>query len=344
MKKILVTGGTGYIGSWVVKYLLEDDNIVRVMVRDKSRTDKTQHLQDIAKNAKGKLEFWEADLMKEGSFDEAMQGCEIVYHLASPFVIGNVKNPYEKLINPALKGTENVLNSVNKTASVTTVALTSSIVSIVGDNIDVLQTKDGIFTEDNWNTTSSATHNPYPYSKVLAEKRAWEIHGAQDHWRLVVLNPGFVMGPSLTRNSDSASIGFMLDFLKGKQKMGVPDLELTFVDVRDIAKAHILAAESPKAKGRHIITSKTLTMLEFSNIIKEKYGQQFTLPEGELPKFLLYLVGWTQGVSWQFIKKNIGYSREFDNSKSKTDLGMQYIPIEKTVIDHVEQLLEIGAV
>ena len=344
MKKVLVTGGTGYIGSWVVKYLLENDNIVRVTVRDKNRTDKTQHLQEIAENSKGKLEFWEADLLKEGSFNEAMQGCETVYHLASPFMIGNVKDPYGKLINPALKGTKNVLNAVNQTVSVKRVALTSSIVSIVGDNIDVLNTSNGTFTEEDWNTTSSASHNPYPYSKVLAEKKAWEMHNAQNRWSLVVLNPGFVMGPSLTQKSDSASISFILDLLKGKQKIGVPNLQLTFVDVRDIAKAHILAAENLKANGRHIITSTTLTMLEFSNVIRKQYGNKFALPKSEMPKFMLYLFGWTQGVSWEFIRKNIGYSREFDNSKSKMSLGMEYISIEKTVVDHVEQLLEFGMV
>ncbi len=344
MKKVLVTGGTGYIGSWVVKYLLDAGNEVRVAVRDKKRADKIGHLQEMAKGSPGKLEFWEADLLKDHSFDEAMQGCEIVYHLASPFMIGNVKNPYEKLINPALKGTENVLHSVNKTPSVKRVALTSSIVSIVGDNIEALDTENGVFTEKDWNKTSSAAHNPYPYSKVLAEKKAWEIHDAQDRWSLVVLNPGFVMGPSLTRNSDSGSIGFMMDMLSGKNKMGVPNLHLTFVDVRDIARAHILAAETPHLKGRFIITSVSLTMLEFANVIRSQFPNKFGLPKGELPKIMLYLFGWTQGVSWKFINKNIGYSVAFDHSKSKTDLGMEYLPIETTVKDHVEQLLESGVV
>jgi nucleoside-diphosphate-sugar epimerase len=344
MKKILVTGGTGFIGSWVVKYLLEEGHTVRVTVRDKNRKDKIAHLEEIAKTASGTLEFWEADLLKEGSFIEAMEDCEIVYHLASPFMIGNVKDPYKKLIDPAVKGTQNVLNAVNETPTVKRVALTSSVVAICGDSIDIEATENNIFTEANWNTTSSAQHNPYPYSKVLAEKEAWKIHDAQDRWSLVVLNPGFVMGPSLTNASESPSLSFMLDILKGKQKMGVPHLEFSFVDVRDIAKAHILAAENAKAKGRHIIISEVTSFLEFCNLIGKQFGDKFALPKKELPKFLLYLVGWTQGISWKFVNSNVGIPIAFDNSKSKKELGMEYIPLAKTVEDNVNQLLEKGLI
>lgn len=344
MKKILVTGGTGFIGSWVVKYLLDAGHTVRVTVRNKNRKDKVSHLEALAAATPGTLELWEADLLKEGSFNAAMDGCEIVYHIASPFIIGHVKDPYKNLIDPALQGTRNVLNAVNQTPSVQRVALTSSVVSIYGDNIEINQTENNLFTEAHWNTTSSATHNPYPYSKVLAEKEAWKIHDAQDRWSLVVLNPGFVMGPSLTDASDSASMGFITDILKGKQKMGVPNLTFSFVDVRDVARAHILAAENPKAEGRHILVAESLSFLEFCHLIGKKFGNKFALPKMELPKFMLYLLGWTQGVSWKFVRLNVGISIRFDHSKSVKSLGMQYLPMEVTVEDQVNQLLESGVV
>jgi nucleoside-diphosphate-sugar epimerase len=342
MKKILVTGGTGYIGSWVVKYLLDDGHTVRVTVRDKSKKGKTAPLEAVAADAPGKLEFWEADLLKPGSFDEAMEGCETVYHIASPFLIGKVKDPYAQLIDPAVEGTKNVLEAVNKTASVKRVALTSSVVSIYGDNIDIRNTEGQTFTEEHWNTTSSAKHNPYNYSKVLAEKEAWKIHDAQDRWSLVVLNPGFVMGPALTNASGSASISFITDLLNGKQKMGVPELYFSFVDVRDVAKAHILAAENQKAKGRHILVSDCMSMLDFSKLISQHFNGKFALPKSEMPKFLLYLFGWTQGVSWEYINKNIGIPVNLDNSKSMKALGFEYIPVKDTVREHVSQLIESG--
>ena len=344
MKKILVTGGTGYIGAWVVKYLLDDGHTVRVTVRDKSKKEKIAPLEAAAEGSSGKLEFWEADLLKKGSFDEAMAGCEVVYHLASPFLFGRIKDPYAQLIDPALEGTRNVLDAVNITPSVKRVALTSSVVSVYGDNIDIRDTKGQIFTEEHWNTTSSAKHNPYNYSKVLAEKEAWKMYDAQDRWSLVVLNPGFVMGPSLTNASGSASISFIQDLLNGKQKMGVPELYFSFVDVRDVARAHILAADNPQATGRHILVSDCMSMLEFSNLVGENINGQFQLPKKELPKIMLYLAGWTQGISWKYINRNVGIPVNLDNSKSIKTLGLEYIPIKETAREHVNQLIESGVV
>lgn len=344
MKKVLVTGGTGYIGAWVVKYLLDEGHTVRVTVRDKSKKVKTAPLEAVAEGSPGNLEFWEADLLKKGSFDEAMADCEIVYHLASPFLFGRIKDPYAQLIDPALEGTRNVLDAVNNTPSVKRVALTSSVVSVYGDNIDIRDTEGQTFTEEHWNTTSTAKHNPYNYSKVLAEKEAWKMHEAQDRWSLVVLNPGFVMGPSLTNASGSASISFIQDLLNGKQKMGVPELYFSFVDVRDVAKAHILAANNSKATGRHILVSDCMSMLEFSNLVGENVNGKFQLPAKELPKLMLYLVGWTQGVSWKYINRNVGIPINLDNSKSIKALGLQYIPIKDTAREHVNQLIESGVI
>jgi len=152
------------------------------------------------------------------------------------------------------------------------------------------------------------------------------------------------MGPSLTANSDSASIGFILDMVSGKNKMGVPDLEFGMVDVRDIAKAHIKGANLAKANGRNILVSTSITMLEFAEILRKKYGDTYALPKSLLPKFMLYLVGWTQGVSWDFINKNVGYPLKFDHSKSVRELGMDYIPIEQTLNEHLEQLKAFGLV
>ena len=343
-KPIFVTGGTGYIGSWVVKNLLEEGFTVNLTVRDKTRKKKYGHLQIIADATTGKLAFFEADLLVDGSYKKAMEGCEVVFHMASPFMINGIKDAQTQLVDPALKGTVNILNTVNETESVKRVVLTSSVVSIYGDAKDAQKIPGKIFTEAIWNTTSTIKTKPYPYSKVLAEKEAWKICDAQSRWDMVVINPGFVMGPSLTANSDSASIGFMLDMVNGKNKMGVPVLEFGMVDVRDIAKAHIKGANLEKANGRNILVNTSITMLEFAEILRNKYGKTYPLPKSLLPKFMLYLVGWTQGVSWDFVSKNVGYPLKFDHSKSVKELGMDYIPMEKTLTDHLEQLKEFGLV
>lgn len=343
-KPIFVTGGTGYIGSWVVKNLLEDGYTVNLTVRDITRKEKYEHLQIISDASTGLLNLFEADLLIEGSYKEAMKDCEVVFHMASPFLINGIKNPQKQLVDPALKGTANILNSVNETESVKRVVLTSSVVSIYGNAVEAKKIPDGVFTESMWNTTSNIKNNAYPYSKVMAEIEAWKISEEQSRWDMVVINPGFVMGPSLTANSDSASIGFMLDMVNGKNKMGVPYLEFGMVDVRDIANAHINAAKIENANGRNIVVNTSITMLKFADILREKYGNTYPLPKSLLPKFILYLVGWTQGVSWEFVSKNVGYPLKFDNSKSKKELGIDYLPIEKTLVDHLEQLKAFGLV
>ena len=123
---ILVTGGTGYLASWIIKQLLDEGLNVRATVRNKSNTEKNKHLMKLGDEGKGTLELYEADLLKEGSFDQAMSKCEVVFHTASPFQMFGIKDPQKELIDPALKGTKNILASENKTQSVKRVVLTSS--------------------------------------------------------------------------------------------------------------------------------------------------------------------------------------------------------------------------
>ncbi|MCP3929896.1 MAG: aldehyde reductase [Bacteroidetes bacterium] len=343
-KPILVTGASGYIASWIVKFLLEDGHKVHATVRDKSNTKKTAHFQKIANNTSGELVLFEADLLKKGSFREAAEGCEIIIHTASPFKISGIKNAHKELIEPALEGTRNVLETANDTLSVNRVALTSSVVSIYGDAIDVRETENGIFTEKDWNTTSSPAQRPYNYSKTVAEKEAWRMAKEQERWDLVVLNPAFVLGPSLSDRTDSTSVDFMRNMVNGKLKTGVPDFHFAIVDVRDVAKAHVLAATNSSSKGRHILASGTMSMMEIAKSLTEKYGDRFPIPKGLLPKVLLYIFGPLQGFSWKYLNRNHGIPMHFDNSYTIKDLGMEFRPIKESLYDQMEQLIASGLV
>jgi dihydroflavonol-4-reductase len=344
MNKIaLITGGTGYIGSWVCKYLLEEGYTLRVSVRSKTNTRKFAHLEAIAASSKGKLEFWEADLLKEGSFNEAAKGCDVIYHIASPFIL-NVKDAQKELIDPAVMGTKNVLQAATQSGTVKKVILTSSVAAVYGDAIDMTNQGLSAFTEAQWNTTSSLTHQPYSYSKVLAEKAAWEMANAQQQWTLVVINPSFVMGPALTASSDSESIKLIKDFLAGKFITGVPELRFGIVDVRDIAKAHILAEQNPDAAGRHIISNLTLSMLEIGNLIKKVTGKSFGLPFMTAPKWLIANIGFLFGVTKDFVNKNVGFPLVFDNNKSKTALKLTYHKVEDTMKDMIDSMKKQGIV
>jgi nucleoside-diphosphate-sugar epimerase len=341
--KILVTGATGYIGSWVVKYLLEKDYHVIATVRDKSATDKYKHLVDLANQLNGSIEIIEANLLKEGAFNQAANGADAIIHVASPFKL-KVSNAKTELIDPALIGTRNVLNAANASTTVKKVVLTSSVAAVNGDNIDLVEKGIQELTEEHFNTTSSAEHQPYSYSKLLAENEAWRIAKSQKQWELVVINPSFVMGPTLANTSSSESIQFMKDMLKGKFSFGAPDLWFGFVDVRDVALAHILALENSTAKGRHILAERSGNVLELVQIISNLFPKKYKLPSNKAPKFLLMLFGGLFGVSSKFVKRNVGIPVKFNTSKSKNELGLNYRPLNETLADMVHQMHEQGIV
>ena len=146
-KPVLVTGAPGVMASGIVKLLLEEGRTVHGTVRDASRTDKVAHLNAIAEQAPGTLRFFEADLLEEGTFKEAMEGCELVLHTASPFFVQGIKDAQQELIEPALQGTRNVLRSANEVESVQRVVLTSSVAAIYGDNIEIEDKANGRFAE-----------------------------------------------------------------------------------------------------------------------------------------------------------------------------------------------------
>ena len=343
-KPILVTGASGYIASWIIKLLIDDGYSVHGTVRSLDQKEKIAHLLELDKNAHGKLTLFEADLLEEESFSKAMAGCELVIHTASPFFVQGVKNAQEQLIKPALEGTRNVLDTVNETPSVKRVVLTSSVASIFGDAIDINSTSAGVFDEKTWNMTSSERHQPYSYSKTVAEKDAWRMVNEQDRWDLLVINPGFVMGPSLSKRVDSTSIDFMRSMVNGKFASGVPDLYFSIVDVRDVAQAHINAGIKEKASGRHILVADAFGAVEIAKILKEKFQAKYKIPKGSLPNFILYLVGPFMNFSWKYLKRNLGIPYKFDNSYSKNDLNIVYRPINQTLTEHVEQLDRDGLI
>lgn len=339
-KPVLVTGASGYVASWIIRYLLEDGYTVRGTVRNPDKVNGLEHLQALAEAHPGRLTLHRADLLDEGSFAEAMDGCELVIHTASPFLIGRVKDPGAQLVRPALEGTRNVLGSVNATPSVKRVVLTSSVVAIHGDNVDMKGR--GSFTEADWNTTSTVDHQPYPYSKTVAEKAAWEIADAQDRWDMVTIHPGLVLGPALTTASKSGSMTTMKAFIDYSLATGAPDLAMGLVDVRDVARAHIAAGFTTGAHGRYITNARTITMLEIGRILRKRFGRSYPFPYTTIPKQMFRLVAPVAGFSREFVDKNVGWPLAFDNSRSIAELGLVYRPAEDTIADHFQQMIDDG--
>lgn len=338
-KPVLVTGATGFVAGWIVKRLLDEGISVHAAVRDPHNKKKIAHLETLSTKSKAAIHFFKSDLLEPGSYDAAMKDCEVVFHTASPFTL-EVKSPQKDLIDPAVKGTANVLESANRIESVKRVVLTSSCAAIYTDAMDTQKAPGGEITEDLWNQTASLDYQPYSYSKTLAEKKAWEIAAAQNRWDLVTINPSLVMGPALNGEVTSESYNILKQLADGTMKMGVPKLGIGLVDVRDVAEAHFRAAYSPEAKGRYITSAHNTNFLEMALSLNEKFGKSYPLPKKALPKWLVMFVGplLNKGLNRKFIRNNVDIPFSANNSKIKKELGMEFRPLKESMEDAFEVL------
>lgn len=340
---VMVTGATGYVAGWIIKKLLDAGVTIHAAVRDPSNQDKIKHLKELENNSSGEIHFFKADLLQEGSYSEAMKGYETVFHSASPFTT-DVKDPQKELVDPALLGTKNVLNEASKTSSVKRIVLTSSVAAIYGDNADVEKSPKGILTEEVWNTSSSLQHQAYSYSKTVAEKAAWEIANQQDQWSLVVINPSLVLGPGTKYHATSESFKILRQICDGTMKVGTPSWGMGIVDVREVADAHIAAAFRPRAQGRHITSGHNADLRDIAASLLEKYGSKYPLPRRKLPKWLIWMLGpfINKAMTRKTVSLNVDIPWKADNSKSIQELGIKYRPLQQTIEDMFQQMIDAG--
>lgn len=336
-RPILVTGATGYVAGWIVKALLEAGATVHAAVRDPGDADKLQHLDRLAARAPGRIRYFRADLMAPGSFAEAMAGCAVVLHAASPFTLA-VTDPQKELVQPAVEGTRNVLQQANATDSVTRVVLTSSCAAIYTDAAECAAAPGGRLTEAVWNKTASLDYQPYSYSKTLAEQEAWQIADAQSRWRLVVVNPCLVMGPSIGGAPGSESFALIRRVVRGDMKHGAPRMGTGIVDVRDVAQAHVAAAFKPEARGRHIVCGHQTDLLTAVQTLAPRFGARHPIPKRALPKWLVWLIGPAVGLERRFVARNVDVPWRADNSKGIRELGLGYRPLRETMEDMFAQV------
>ena len=320
---VLVTGATGYIAGWLVKQLIDSGVTVHAGVRDPTNMTKVKHLLDMAKTAPGDVKLFKSDLLIDGSYKDAMQGCEIVFHTASPFIL-KYEDPQKQLVDPAVNGTKNILHEACNTPTVNRVVLTSSCAAVYGGLEDVASAPGGVLTEDCWNERSSLTDLPYFYSKVLAERTAWEIAKSQNQWRLVVVNPALVFGPALSPTMTSGSFEYVANLGNGHFKDGLKaDFSKGFVDVRDVAEAHMAAGYVENAEGRFLNVASSGTFSGIADILRESCGKGYPLPPSTE----------YQGIEWKA-----------DNSKSVNVLGIKYRSVDEGIREMFQQLIDVGRI
>ncbi|KAF9587222.1 hypothetical protein IFM89_039552 [Coptis chinensis] len=355
--KVCVTGASGYLASWLVKRLLLSGYHVKGTVRDPGNQKKLAHLWQL-EGAKERLELVKADLMEDGSFDDAVMGCDGVFHTASP-VLGPKSDPKARpspltciyvldyciillmkkpngfkistssahctpharleILDPAIKGTLNVLRSCKKNPLLTRVILTSSSATVrVRDDFDPNVPLD----ESSWSSVELCERLQiwYPLSKILAEKAAWEF-ARENGIRLITILPSFVIGPSLARDLCSTASD-VLGLLRGASDKFSWHGRMGYIHIDDVALAHILVYEEVNAQGRYLCSSRVLDNTDLVSFLAKRY------PSLPIPN------------TNRFDRLHRPYY-EFNTSKLKT-LGFTFKGIEEMFDDCVASLKDQG--
>jgi len=327
MKKVLVTGISGFVGQHCAAELLKNGYAVRGSVRSLSRTAEVENGIKNEIDPKGNLTFCELDLMKDEGWDIAMEGCDYVLHVASPFVVKAPKDENE-LIKPAVDGTLRALKAA-KIAGVKRVVLTSSTASMQGGRYGIVH-----LNQNSWTDVNEKSVTAYFKSKTLAEKAAWDFIKNQtgnEKLELVVINPGPIYGPTLTGNLVSESMDFFKKLISGKVPM-LPKADSIMSDVRDIAYIHVKALENEKANGHRFIvtTEASHNFQEIAQILKSNgYNKVSTLLA---PTFLLKFMANFDNEAKGMLPF-IGNTIEADISATKNTFNWEPISFEKTVLD-----------
>ncbi|XP_020102668.1 anthocyanidin reductase ((2S)-flavan-3-ol-forming) [Ananas comosus] len=276
-KRACVTGGSGYIASELIKQLLLKGYGVKTTVRDPDNAAKISHLEEL--RGLGALQVYRAELAEEGSFDEAVAGCEYVFLVAAP-VNAFSENPEEELIKPASKGTLNVMKSCVKAKSVKRIVLTSSAAAV---SLTPLEGIGHVLDEESWSDIEYLqTEKPpswgYAVSKVVAEKEASKF-AQENNISLVTVLPVLTVGPSLIAEA-RVSLALSLALLSGNEELinGLKIMEtlsgsISLVHVEDVCRAHIFVAESPSALGRYICCSVNTGLVELAISLQQRYPQ-----------------------------------------------------------------------
>ena len=281
-----------------------------------------------------RLEFLAADLGDDAGWEQAVQDCDHVLHVASPFPPQQPKDP-DELIVPARDGTLRVLRAA-LAAGAERVVITSSVAAIGGG-----AKTDAALTERDWTDLASPQLSPYVQSKTIAEQAAWDFAaeaGAKD--RVAVVNPGAILGPVLSEDR-SFSLQLVERLLSGMP--GVPRIGFSFVDVRDVADLQIRAMTMPEAGGeRFIAVGRFAWTSEVAEILREGLGAEAEkVPTRKVPNLMVRAMAiFDPGV--RSIVGQLGRKSNYSSEKARTTLGWTPRPLEETVVETGRSMRRTG--
>ncbi len=333
--RVLVSGGTGFLGKRTVLELLDRGYDVRTTVRDLASEDTIRTDLAAAGIAPGnRLEVVAANLTSDDGWPEAAADCRFVLHIASPFPPEQPKDP-DELIVPAREGAKRALAAALD-AGAERVVLTSSVAAIHANRQD---SEAQPLNEDDWTDGDDTSRIPYTRSKTLAERAAWalaEEKGARE--RLATVNPGAIIGPVLGEER-SYSLQTIERLLEGDMP-AIPKLGFSFVDVRDVADLHIRAMTDPAAAGRRFIAvDRFMWLADIAAILRDRLGDDASkVPSREAPNLLIKAVALFDK-SVKPIVPDLGVRTYMSSERARKELGWEPRPTEDAVIDCARSLL-----
>lgn len=335
MKRVLVTGVSGFVGQHCAAELLKNGYAVRGSVRDRSKTDRITEAIKKVVDPSGHLTYCSLDLTADKGWKEAMEGCTYVLHVASPFVTSEPKDENE-LVQPAVEGTLRALRAAKK-AGVKRIVITSSMAAMLGD---ASSTRD--IDQDSWTDTTAKNISAYVKSKTMAERSAWDFIREQEgeqRLELVVVNPGPIFGPTLGENLSGESMTMYKNLITGKMPM-LPKAAINLSDVRDVARIHVQALENDSADGKRFIvaTEKAHSFQEMAQILKSNgYDKVSTrLAPSSLLKFMSYFNRELKGM-----RPFIGITYNGDVSATMQVFDWKPTDLKQTVLDTAQSVEEV---
>ncbi len=335
MSTVLVTGGSGYVAGFCIIALLEAGHTVRASLRSLERDARVR--ATLQRQDDSRLSFVAADLNADMGWNAAVEGCDYVLHVASPFPGGAVENE-DVLVETARNGALRVLKAA-KEAGVRRVVLTSSFGAIGYGHKE----QTAPFDESAWTDLNGSDVSPYIKSKTVAERAAWDFaHG--NGLELSVINPVGIFGPVLAPDF-SASIGIVAKMLKGGMPR-VPRIHFGVVDVRDVAALHLTAMSHPAAAGERFlaVSGPALSLLDVAEILRANLGDGAArVPRREIPDWLLRLLAVAKA-DLREVTPQLGKRRPSTSAKAQSLLGWQPRSAEEAIVATGESLLRLGLV
>lgn len=344
-ERVLVTGGTGFIGSHAIVQLLEAGYRVRTTVRNLSRADDVRSLAAAGAASSGlklpteTIEVVAADLTRDDGWSEAVADCRYVLHVASPFPVTQPEDE-DELIVPARDGALRVLRAA-RDAGVARVVLTSSFAAVGYSP----KTHAGDYTEDDWTDPATPGITPYVKSKTIAERAAWDfIQSEGDGLELAVVNPVGVFGPAWGTDL-STSVELMRLMLTGRVPV-IPPISTSVVDVRDVASLHLLAMTHPDAAGERFlaVAGPPMTFAELAALLREHLGAAGAkLPTRTIsPGMVRFLAVFIPRL--RELVPQLGQVKGASHEKATRVLGWQPIPVAEAVTASADSLVALGLI